>query len=102
MRDLTAFNKISELMKAHGHRWNSDQCKRKLSALKTAYQTAKLANGTSGAARQTCSCYDELDQIFFDKAWVQPTNYSGCSKNSPMNTVQKGLYSINFRTLFSR
>jgi hypothetical protein len=64
MKKKAIWGKISQTLKGKGFDIDGVKCERKLIHKKSKYKSTKIHNKQTGNNPKTCSCYQELDDIF--------------------------------------
>lgn len=91
-RNEKLFQKVAQLLAAHGYHRTYKQCRDKLEKLKSNYKTIKDHNSRSGSNRGLRKWFDQMDAIYAGR----PTSIvrSGALDSDPLlleNTIESGM-----------
>ncbi|XP_071576950.1 uncharacterized protein [Temnothorax nylanderi] len=77
------FNNIGKSMNSKGYGVTAAQCSSKIDTLKRVYKSVKDHNAQSGNSPKTCDFYEQLDDLFCNKPWINPISTAG--SNLPLD-----------------
>ncbi|OXU19713.1 hypothetical protein TSAR_001206 [Trichomalopsis sarcophagae] len=81
----TFWKRIIDVMVSKGYNVTTSRCTSKMDSLKRMYKNVKDHNAQSGNDKKTCNFYEELDELFNKKPWINPLSVA--ESNLPLGNV---------------